>query len=398
MRDSRSSLNNNCIFVLPVSDTVELLLSYRGEEWSNENINEDRLRSFSDNCEGFNITFFENANGKILLVSQKEQVEDSIEIYFERIDMESLPCAFFDKGTKTYDNFVIPASTTSMAINISEEGDFMIEWDFEDPEEDVEEDPVEYFDDENPEDVFDESVVTKPQNIIEVKQEPLDDGDALEEENKSLKKANEELSSANEDLHTEAESLRADVTRLEARIRELEMNPQSVQNSDDKDKEIIELNRLIRQLADDRFNDLYVKTQNVEIDSLTESISKQKKVLEEKARSKTKLEQDLAKIESETTEIRASITELMVNIDKAESIQKERSAELDEKQLRINALLADLGMDMDTLNMYSVDGSLETILSEAESLKNRLEEKLESLIQERQRECDERSNRLKGSS
>lgn len=394
MRDSRSSLNNNCIFVLPASDTVELLISYRGAEWSNENINEERLRSFSDDCEGVNITFFENANGKILLFSQKELVEDSIEIYFERIDMESLPCAFFDKGTKAYDNFAIPASTTSMAINISNEGDFMLEWDFEEDDSD----PVEYPGDEEPGDDIDNIVVTQPHNKIETNQNSLSEGDTLKEENMRLKKANEDLSSANEDLHTEAESLRADVTKLEARIRELEMNPQSVQNSDDKDKEIIELNRLIRQLADDRFNDLYVKTQNAEIDDLTESISKQKKVLEEKARSKTKLEQDLAKIESETTEIRASITELMVNIDKAESIQKERSAELDEKQLRINALLADLGMDMDTLNMYSVDGSLETILSEAESLKNRLEEKLESLIQERQRECDERSNRLKGSS
>lgn len=57
MRDKRISVSNNCIFVLPASDTVELLMSYKGFEWSNENINEDRLYNFSHNCEGFNITF-----------------------------------------------------------------------------------------------------------------------------------------------------------------------------------------------------------------------------------------------------------------------------------------------------------------------------------------------------
>lgn len=397
MRNSRSSLNNNCIFVLPASDTVELLISYRGKAWSNENINEERLRSFSDNCEGFNITFFENANGKILLFSQKEQIDDSIDVYLERIDMESLPCAFFDKDTKTYDNFVLPASTREMTINISSEEGFIIEWEFEEGEDDPIGNSIDDEDDEISDGV-DIKPVSGLQKTVEDDTSSLDDKNYLEKENIRLKNANDELSSENEELGMRAKRLMDDVTRLEAKVQELEKTPQSTSDSDDKDREIIELNRLIRQLADDRFNGVYVETQNTEIDSLTASISKQKRVLEEKKTSKTRLEQDLSKIENETSEIRASITELMVNIDKAESIQKERSAELDEKQQRIEVLLADLGMDMDTLDMYSVDGSLENILSEAAALKDKLEKKLESLIQERQRECDERSNRLKGSS
>ena len=107
MNDKRTSPSTQSIFVIPIGDEVELYLEYNGLQWSNESINEEKLRSFSENCQGIQITFLDAENGKLLLFSQKEDMEDSIKIYFERISSEQLPCAFFDKVSKTYDNFEV---------------------------------------------------------------------------------------------------------------------------------------------------------------------------------------------------------------------------------------------------------------------------------------------------
>lgn len=396
MRDKRISVSNNCIFVLPASDAVELLISYKGFEWSNENINEDRLYNFSQNCEGFNITFFENTNGKILMFSQKGESAESIDIYFEGIFMESLPCAFFDKDSKTYDNFVLPSSTTEMVVSVGSDATFTIEWEFENEESTADEGEEKDVIDEDDELVVDltQKAKTKKDSIVA----PLNEETNFRAENERLTATCEELTLENDTLHARTQSLQTQISTLELKIKELEEGMAVDSGSNDKDREINELNRLIRQLADDRFNGSYVETMDAEINSLTASVSKQSALLAEKKKSKQKLERDLQEIESSVSETKEEISRLMVCIDKAESIQSESSTELGEKQERIKTLLADLGMDMETLEMYSVDETLENILSETTAMKERLEEKLKSLIQERQRDCDERSNRLKGNS
>lgn len=396
MRNKHTSSSKNCIFVLPASDTVELLINYKGLEWSNENINEDRLRDFTQNCEGFNITFFENANGKILMFSQKGEIADSIDIYFEGIFMDALPCAFFDKDSKTYDNFVVPSSTTEMMISVGSDATFTIEWEFENEESNDEEGVDDDIIDEE-----DEIVVNLTPKIEKAKESivvSLDEETDFNAENERLKASCEALSSENNRLLTRSQSLELQVSKLESKIQELERIASEGTSNEDKDREIIELNRLIRQLVDDRFDGMYVETMDAEINSLIASIAKQKDVLAGKKKSKEKLEQDLQEIESSVSVTKEEIMRLMVSIDKAERILRENSTELGAKQECIKEMLDDLGMDIQTLEMYSVDGTLESILSEASAMKVRLEEKLKSLIQERQQDCDERSNRLKGNS
>ena len=50
MNDKRTSPSTQSIFVIPIGDEVELYLEYNGLQWSNESINEEKLRSFSENC------------------------------------------------------------------------------------------------------------------------------------------------------------------------------------------------------------------------------------------------------------------------------------------------------------------------------------------------------------
>lgn len=75
MNDKRTSPSTQSIFVIPIGDEVELYLEYNGLQWSNESINEEKLRSFSENCQGIQITFLDAENGKLLLFSQKEDIQ-----------------------------------------------------------------------------------------------------------------------------------------------------------------------------------------------------------------------------------------------------------------------------------------------------------------------------------
>lgn len=374
MVDSRNSASNDCIFVLPASDDVELLLGYNGHEWSNETINEERLRVFSDNCAGINISFFENVNGKILMFSQGEADEDSLDIYIERVFMDSIPCAFFDKASKTYDNFELPSSTTRIYLRVNANDGLFIEWEFE-AEEDESSDICGELDDET-------SDVSSEELCKEI--------DELTERNEVLEKENLKL------IH-DKDSLLARISELEEQVK-LSTKDASPVSETEKEKEINELNRLIRQLADDRFKDYYVETVDSDINALTSSIEKQRTTYEEKQKSKSKLEEELATIKSSVDDVRSEISSLMDSIHKAESIQKELSTDVSDKQRIIQDLLEELDMDLDTLMLYSLDSSTENIVLEAKDLKRRLEEKLKSLVQERQNDCDERTNRIKGSS
>lgn len=134
MNDKRTSPSTQSIFVIPIGDEVELYLEYNGLQWSNESINEEKLRSFSENCQGIQITFLDAENGKLLLFSQKEDMEDSIKIYFERISSEQLPCAFFDKVSKTYDNFEVSSQVAQMTVCFMEDGKIDVEWQYEEDE------------------------------------------------------------------------------------------------------------------------------------------------------------------------------------------------------------------------------------------------------------------------
>lgn len=376
MRDSRFSANNDCIFVIPANDEVELLLDYNGLEWSNESINEERLHTFSNNCEGININFFENANGKILMFSQEDGIEDSIEIYIERVITDFLPCAFFDKISKTYDNFELPSTTKHISLRVNPEEGIFVEWECEEEDSDLED---------LADDLIDGSLNNSNQGMIDNLRKKIE---GLISENKVIVSENSELRAMYEQLLIENQDLEAQISKYVGPVTTLDS---------EKDKEISELNRLIRQLADDRFKDFYVETLDDEINNLTASIMEQRSIYDKKMDSQKQLTQELESVKHSNEELRTAITALEDSIHKADSIQNDRNMDLSKKQAILENLLSDLGMDLDALEMYSMDSSLESLVSESNEFKSKLEEKLKSLVQERQKECDERSNRIKGS-
>ena len=163
------------------------------------------------------------------------------------------------------------------------------------------------------------------------------------------------------------------------------------------DEEIDRLKTLVTQLVDNQFDDSYVQTQDTKINEMTASIVSRKKTLAEKEASLHSLEQEESEVERSIADIKQNITNAMDNIHKAERIKQEQSVELSDIQASLQQILAEIDMDIDTLEMYSEQDSLSTVVLEARDAKNRIEEKLRSFIVERQKDCEERSKRIQTS-
>lgn len=377
MNDKRISPSTQSIFVIPIGDEVELYLEYNGLQWSNDSINEEKLRGFSENCQGIQITFLDAENGKLLLFSQKEDMEDSIKIYFERISSEQLPCAFFDKVSKTYDNFEISSQVAQMTVCFMENGKIDVEWQYEE--------------DEIPGPDVVDPVPTIPQPPFPTHPEPTTPGNNELEE---LEKRNRELSFQISNYKMNEDNLSRKIAELREENERLKSVPR---DNTANDEEIDRLKTLVTQLVDSQFDDSYVQTQDTKINELTASIASRRKTLAEKEASLHSLEQEESEVDRSIADIKQNITNAMDNIHKAERIKQEQSVELSDIQASLQQILAEIDMDIDTLEMYSEQDSLSTVVFEAKEAKNRIEEKLNSFIVERQKDCEERSKRIQTS-
>lgn len=379
MNDKRTSPSTQSIFIIPVGEEVELYLEYNGLQWSNDSTNEEKLHSFSENCQGIYITFLNAENGKLLLFSQKEGMEDSIKIYVERIFSEQLPCAFFDKVSKTYDNFEISSQVAQMTVHFMEDGKIDVAWQYEEDE-----------------------IPDPAQPILQPPSLPYpESANPGNNELEELKKENIELKNVNKELSFEISNYKINEDSLSRKITELQEKNERLKavtgSNVVNDEEIDRLKTLVTQLVDNQFDDSYVQTQDTKINEMTASIASRKKTLAEKEASLHSLEQEESEVERSIADIKQNITNAMDNIHKAERIKQEQSVELSDIQASLQQILAEIDMDIDTLEMYSEQDSLSTVVSEAKDAKNRIEEKLKFFIVERQKDCEERSKRIQTS-
>ena len=387
MYKKRISPSGQSIFIIPVDDKVELYLEYNGTQWSNDSINEEKLRIFSESCLGIHIAFLEAENGRFLLFSPKNDMGDSIKIYFEKIYPDELPGAFFDKISKTYDNFVLPSQTMQMTVWFGAEGVIELEWQYE--EEEISDLPVE-----NPTDGIPPTL--SPIDI------PTGTGTSGTDTEEILVKENAELKKTNEELSFKISEYEEEENRLSRKIAELQNENERLKSfsgnsSEDTEKEINHLKTLITQLVDSQFDEGYIKTQDARINEMAASISEYRKARAEKEASLRSLEQEESEAKQSIADIKQKIINTMDNIHKAEGIKQEQSVELSSVQASLQEILSEIDMDMDILEMYSEQDSMSSVISEARDAKSSIEEKLKSFVLERQKDCDERSKRIQSS-
>ncbi len=377
---THQSPGNNCKFILPILDDVDLLIDYNGLLWRVELSKIDTLSDFSDACTGFALnTFDSNGNTFIVITTKDFTLEEHIEIVFESRLQEEFPCAFYDENKKEYDDFSIPVDTQTMTIFV-DEYDCMVVSTIE-YEEDEEEDP-------GTDDPF--------PPIPEPVEPPKVDSQLIDSLNETIDKLKLDLSNAVDDrdrLQRKVEQQNLQIDDLLSKLRQSGTNTPKV--DDDASKvEIERLKTLISQLIDKDYTGEFIKTADNQINELTRGIEEQKRLEQEKKTSLERLKKELSDAESKKTEVTDEITHTMDLLHKAEIVQRESTTELSVFQKRLNDILAELQIDISTLEMYETQDGIDALLLDAKDMKSRIETKLKALISSRQKDTNNRFNNI----
>lgn len=377
---THQSPGNNCKFILPVLDDVDLLIDYNGLLWRVELSKIDTLSDFSDACTGFALnTFDSNGNTFIVITTKDFTLEEHIEIVFESRLQEEFPCAFYDENKKEYDDFSIPVDTQTMSIFVDEYDCLVVS-------------TIEYEEDEEEDPGTDEPFPLIP----EPEKPPTVDSQLIDSLNETIDRLKLDLSNAvdNRDkLQRKVEQQNLQIDDLLSKLRQSGTNAPKV--DDDASKvEIERLKTLISQLIDKDYTGEFIKTADNQINELTRGIEEQKRLEQEKKTSLERLKKELSDAESKKTEVTDEITHTMDLLHKAEIVQRESTTELSVFQKRLNDILAELQIDISTLEMYETQDGIDALLLDAKDMKSRIETKLKALISSRQKDTNNRFNNI----
>ena len=379
---THQSPGNNCKFILPVLDDVDLLIDYNGLLWRVELSKIDTLSDFSDACTGFALNTFDSNGNTFIVITKKDfTLEEHIEIVFESRLQEEFPCAFYDENKKEYDDFSIPVDTQTMSIFVDEYDCMVVSTIEYEEDEDEEEDP-------GTDDPF--------PPIPEPEKPPTVDSQLIDSLNETIDKLKLDLSNAVDDrdkLQRKVEQQNLQIDDLLSKLRQSGTNTPKV--DDDASKvEIERLKTLISQLIDKDYTGEFIKTADNQINELTRGIEEQKRLEQEKKTSLERLKKELSDAESKKTEVTDEITHTMDLLHKAEIVQRESTTELSVFQKRLNFILAELQIDISTLEMYETQDGIDALLLDAKDMKSRIETKLKALISSRQKDTNNRFNNI----
>lgn len=379
---THQSPGNNCKFILPVLDDVDLLIDYNGLLWRVELSKIDTLSDFSDACTGFALNTFDSNGNTFIVITKKDfTLEEHIEIVFESRLQEEFPCAFYDENKKEYDDFSIPVDTQTMSIFVDEYDCMVVSTIEYEEDEEEEEDP-------GTDDPF--------PPIPEPEKPPTVDSQLIDSLNETIDKLKLDLSNAVDDrdkLQRKVEQQNLQIDDLLSKLRQSGTNTPKV--DDDASKvEIERLKTLISQLIDKDYTGEFIKTADNQINELTRGIEEQKRLEQEKKTSLERLKKELSDAESKKTEVTDEITHTMDLLHKAEIVQRESTTELSVFQKRLNDILAELQIDISTLEMYETQDGIDALLLDAKDMKSRIETKLKALISSRQKDTNNRFNNI----
>lgn len=379
---THQSPGNNCKFILPVLDDVDLLIDYNGLLWRVELSKIDTLSDFSDSCTGFALNTFDSNGNTFIVITKKDfTLEEHIEIVFESRLQEEFPCAFYDENKKEYDDFSIPVDTQTMSIFVDEYDCMVVSTIEYEEDEEEEEDP-------GTDDPF--------PPIPEPEKPPTVDSQLIDSLNETIDKLKLDLSNAVDDrdkLQRKVEQQNLQIDDLLSKLRQSGTNTPKV--DDDASKvEIERLKTLISQLIDKDYTGEFIKTADNQINELTRGIEEQKRLEQEKKTSLERLKKELSDAESKKTEVTDEITHTMDLLHKAEIVQRESTTELSVFQKRLNDILAELQIDISTLEMYETQDGIDALLLDAKDMKSRIETKLKALISSRQKDTNNRFNNI----
>lgn len=410
--------DKNWNFVFPLEE-ASLYIEYGDMQWQAKLSQIDRLDDFSKKCKGFSIWTWCSDESDIYFVeiSMDSLVgSEELKIVFDEGLQKEFPCAFYNFDTDTYDGFSILPNTYSISVGAGTSGEMI----------------VTAYDDEdiygsgnntggyiggtgtqssvggyrgsvgNQTSVGGYSGGANTQSSVSGYRGSVGTQSSVSGYSGSvgtqtsaadIKRLEAQLESSSRDNG----DLRRKISELEAENRHLRdkvLNSSAGGNANcadcSKAKEAERLKDLVLQVVDKDFNGSYIKAADAEINEITDNMEKSKRLLKEKKDSIETLKKEYKDVEAEKKRISSEISETMDLLQKAESVKSESSTELAVFQRRLNDILNDLGMDIDTLKMYETQSGIDSLIVEAKEVQSKIESKLKALISSRQKDTDGR--------
>ena len=153
-------------------------------------------------------------------------------------------------------------------------------------------------------------------------------------------------------------------------------------------EELERLRKLVPTLIDPAFSGEYIKTGNRDIDELTKRLNDYRKDAAEKQSKLDELNRMIAVEEERLRDIEKKIR-------KAEAVKKDLDAGT--KEVELNKLLGELGMSESALEMYSGTDTVSSLADEVRDIKNKVSSALRSAVEEKQKNCNDRFNKITAS-
>lgn len=362
-----------------VEEEMDRLCTDSGQRLFFDTLDRASLNSISSTHTSLNVSQFQENGKYFLLFSPCGQDKDA----FFRICMKNgcpddIPCAFFHQKTKRYENFSIPAQTGIVDVSVEDDGRMTIRWG---AEAEYDEETVDDFDS-TVDDFEDSDDMDEPDGIDAMNGEPDDE-----------KTVRDELA----DRQRELEEMRCHVARLEDENQRLRQQPppapdelgNSVLRSENE-----RLRKLISQLADSGYDGGFEQTLDAQIDEQTRVLVQRRKAFHDKQHSLELLKEEKDTVERQVGDVTKEIDQVMEMVQKGESALRESSSRLDETRRLLDEKLHELGIDEATLRLYTPNQSAEQLIRESDQLRERVEEKLQELISDRQEDANQRFDRV----
>lgn len=161
-------------------------------------------------------------------------------------------------------------------------------------------------------------------------------------------------------------------------------------------EEIRRLEKVLSQVCDNAYSDIYQKVQNIEINQKTQELYQIKKRYEEAKLSSEELQKERDSLIQKKEELDARKEVLLKEIMSIEGITAGSEQNIKQLENKLQGLLEDMGLDLSTLQHYKDDGEVDVLVQRTAELEKEIKETLRSRIEIRQQVCQQNHDRIAG--
>ena len=159
-------------------------------------------------------------------------------------------------------------------------------------------------------------------------------------------------------------------------------------------REISRLQKLLTEVSDSSYDKMYTQVQNMNINENTAKLYTMKLEYERQLSTYNEIKEKLDSIQSQRDELIQSEAELRRSIEAAEQLIQEKTFAVQGLDSVLSDKLKDLGIDRSALEMYASSQDVESVISEANAVEEKMRTILRRNVEIRQKVCDDAHNKV----